>query len=171
MAEQKLFASHNEYSSLQRQAGDNKIESREGWCAGASAVWCKNALAPSIAPKDSDPSKLHAGILQVKYRWDDAVGGADAQQMLEHLNLNSASAGKNVSLDTLLDTTFSTPGVYWISYGPHAMAVDPREGRLLFYDIEEGLFQYASAAELREGIRTRYGTKPKWYGFRATPQH
>jgi hypothetical protein len=170
MAEQKLFASHNDYSSLQTQAGGTDIEHRFGWCAAASALWCKSMLDASVAPKDSDPSKLRAGILQVKFRWDSPFGGENVSNLFGHLELRADPACAGVSLAELFDSVFGTPGVYWISNYGHAMGVDTRAGRLLFYDIEEGLFQYATAEEMREGIRSRYRRQPVWRAFRAAPR-
>ena len=106
MAEQKLFASHNDYSSLQTQAGGTDIEHRFGWCAAASALWCKSMLDASVAPKDSDPSKLRAGILQVKFRWDSPFGGENVSNLFGHLELRADPACAGVSLAELFDSVF-----------------------------------------------------------------
>ena len=170
MAEQTLYTSHNNYSSLQTQGGGTDTERRLGWCAAASALWCKNTLDASIAPKDSDPSKLRAGILPVKYRWDPNGNGQDVLNLLHNLELNGTRVADNVALAAMLDTVVGTPGVYWIADETHAMAVDTRAGRQLFYDIENGLFQYASGAELRQGIQSRYAKSREWTAFRVTHQ-
>lgn len=168
MAEQTLYTSHNNYSSLQTQGGGTDTERRLGWCAAASALWCKNTLDAAIAPKDSDPGKLRAGILQVKFRWDPNGNGQDVLTLLGNVDLHGVQVANGVTFDALMDAVTGTPGVYWLSNYGHATAVDTRAGRELFYDIENGLFQYANSAELRQGIRARYGNSPRWRAFRVT---
>lgn len=156
MSEIQLFTSNNDYYSSQTEAGGRKIQRRYGWCAAASVLWAKNALDPVVAPKDSNPDKLRTGILQVKYRWDTGTERDSTLNLLQQADLQGAQVGDQVSLTALFGVVFTTPGVYLITNDTHVMAVDTRAGRLHFYDIEAGLFQYASTAELEQGVRARY---------------
>jgi hypothetical protein len=161
MSEIQLFASHNDYYSSQTEAGDRRILRRYGWCVAASVLWTKNALDPAVAPKDSNPDKLRTGILQVKYRWNVGTEREATLNLLQQAELQGTQVGDQVSLTALFGIVFATPGVYLIANDTHMMAVDTRAGRLHFYDIEEGLFQYASTAELGQGISARY-QDPHW---------
>ncbi|CAB3638775.1 hypothetical protein LMG24238_00086 [Paraburkholderia sediminicola] len=161
MSEIQLFASRNDYYSSQTEAGDRRILRRYGWCVAASVLWTKTALDPAVAPKDSNPDKMRTGILQVKYRWNVGTEQEATLNLLQQAELQGAQMGDQVSLTALFGIVFATPGVYLIANDTHMMAVDTRAGRLHFYDIEEGLFHYASAAELEQGIRARY-QDPHW---------
>lgn len=158
MAEYRFFESTNPYWSKQTQAGGAERDVRLGWCAAASAIWCSNILVKGKKLGDSDPDKGLAGILQVKYRWDPAVGGQDALNLLGHVGLDG-EIHDDLYRDGALQYMGSHPGVYWFFTGapsPHVMGADTRPGRYAWYDIESGLYAYDGLDEMKERIQRDY---------------
>lgn len=166
MTEKQIFESDNEYSSFQTEVGDDTRAVREGWCAAASALWCKNRTQGKTGI-DTKPSELRAGLLQVKYRWD-----GEHLTLLENVGLTGKRVYNDMDCDTSLRSMANSPGLYFFSTyfydgGGHSMAIDSRPGALYWYDIEEGLFQYDTAMNLRKGVKSRYkGSRDVWDGIR-----
>ncbi|ANH67700.1 hypothetical protein ABE85_09190 [Mitsuaria sp. 7] len=83
------------------------------------------------------------------------------------MDLNPEHVLQDKSRDEAINYMATTPGVYWFGYTKrlpngqwegHAMAADTRTpGQPLFYDIESGLYRYASVAEFKQGVSSRYG--------------
>lgn len=168
MPEIQVFPSTNPYYSTQTQAGGNVRAPRQGWCAAASALWGKNRLL-GVAPAESNPDKLLAGILQVKYRWDPAGGGQDFINIYNGIGRTAVLSQQNMGLTIFLSTLLTTPGVYHIDNGGHSMALDTRGPLFYFYDIENGLYSYDDPLELVAGVRTRYpGHAKQWLALHVT---
>ncbi len=159
-----IFSSSNPYYSRQTQVGSydshgsKDFDRRFGWCAAASAIWCSNILLKNREPDKSNPDKLHAGVLQVKYRWDDAAGeGEDILNLLKHVSLRGQHRA-NMSRDRVLSYMGSNPGVYHFSNDGHSMAMDTRIGRNYWYDIESGLHKFSSVNSMKRGVRSQYNS-------------
>ena len=176
MAEERVYASVNDYWSKQKQAGLPDSQRCYGWCVAASAYWCRNILRGdrdyASNPLDT-PGKMGVGALQVKYRWDWRY---DTQQAvvvasLDGLGVTGADSGK-MYRDGALNYMASTPAVYHFSSDrnpSHAMAADTRENRYYFYDIENGLYQYGNLADWKAGIKGRYASRGRvWFAIRCT---
>jgi hypothetical protein len=155
MPEHPIFPSTNPYYSTQTEGGGVAIARRDGWCAAASALWCKSRFT-GVAPASSDPDKLLTGILQVKYRWDPAGGGQDFINLYAQIERTAQVTFQNMSLIAMLTGVLNRPGVYHIRKPGHSMAVDTRGPTYYFYDIENGLFSYDSGPEFIGGVRSRY---------------
>jgi hypothetical protein len=119
-----------------------------------------NILIKNMGPGDSDPDKGLAGILQVKYRWDDSrQPRQDLLNLLKQVGLKG-EVHDNLDLDGALNRMATYPGVYhFMRYGEppwHCMAADTQPGHYYWYDIQNGLFGYANTDEWKQGIRQRY---------------
>jgi hypothetical protein len=158
MAETRIYASSNDYSSFQTQAGGDQRATRTGWCCAASALWCDSRVQ-GVAVEFSNPDKLRAGLLQVKYRWDPAAQGQDVLNLFTTIGRKAVIGCTKQTIDAFLQVVSNSPGVIQISNGYHAMAVDTRGPLMYWYDIENGLFSYANQAELRDGISSRYPSR------------
>jgi hypothetical protein len=157
MAQYRFFTSTNPYSSRQTQGGGDAIADRFGWCAAASAIWASNMLVKGKKPGDSAPDIGLAGILQVKYRWNPAGGGQDVIELLGHVQL-TGNYSDDMYRDGVLQKMAAEPGVYWFANDAHAMAVNTLARKPLWYDIEQGLFEYDSLDEMRDAIKGHYAS-------------
>lgn len=155
MAEYRFFSSENPYTSRQTQGGGDVIAIRKGWCAAASAIWASNILVKGMKPGDSAPDMGLAGILQVKYRWNPAGGGQDVLELLGAAHL-TGTYSEDMYRDGVLQKMVAEPGVYWFANAEHAMAVNTIPAKPLWYDIEQGLFEYDSTDEMKTTIKNRY---------------
>lgn len=168
MPEYQFFSSENPYWSKQTEAGGANIAKRLGWCAAASAIWCSNILLKGKKPEDSDPDKMLAGILQVKYRWDPNGSGQDFLNLLEYVGLKG-EIHDDLYRDGVLQYMGANPGVYHFSNDGHSMAADTRPSNYYWYDIENGLYGYDSIDEWKEGIKSRYASEGRvWIAIKCS---
>ena len=171
MAEKKHFDSENESSSFQRIRGEAGVLVSAGWCAAASTLWCLNRSHGKTGAA-TKPDMKRAGLLQVKYLWADPVDGL--LEMLTSIGLTGKETFSGMDIDTALRGMANKPALYFFATdfhdgAAHMLACDTRPGAFYFYDVEEGCFSYASAMEMRKGIKSRYkGSRNTWDAIKVT---
>jgi hypothetical protein len=170
----KIFASHNDYTQLLKQAGNQNAGRYRGICAAMTGLWLKNMLDRK---RDllSEPDRVRAEMLQVQYRWDPAGGGQDDVNLLNKIGMQAQKAFNQVSIGIATTLMAAKAGNYYLGDNYHAIGAITGAGTYYFYDCDArgagGLFLFDNPEKWKALInasgytQARGGMKTSWSGW------
>jgi hypothetical protein len=173
----KIFASHNNYTQLLKQAGNVNAGKYHGICAAMTGLWLKNMLD---GKRDllSAPDPARAQMLQVQYRWDPAGGGQDDVNLLKKMGLQAQKAFNQVGIGIATTLMAAKPGNYYLGDNFHAIGAITGDNSYYFYDCDAngagGLFFYDNPDEWKALIsasgytQAQGGKTTSWSGWTVT---